>query len=77
MFLKLLSTISDNHSYFEEIILEGENDAIKGFSGILLADWISVYLAVLNGVDPTSSKLLDLMKARFERVMGYSNTGTE
>jgi hypothetical protein len=58
---------------FEEIILEGANDAIKGFSGILLADWISVYLAVLNRVDMTSSKLLDLMKARFERVMGYSS----
>ena len=59
---------------FEEIIIEGPNDAIKGFSGVLLADWISVYLAVLNRVDPTSSKLLDLMKARFERVMGYSST---
>jgi glucose/mannose-6-phosphate isomerase len=53
---------------FEEIILEGLNDAIKGFSGIFLADWISVYLAVLNNVDPTSSTLLDLMKTRFERV---------
>ncbi|MQY75043.1 MAG: hypothetical protein GH148_05900 [Clostridia bacterium] len=41
--------------------------AVKGFSGIFLADWISVYLAVLNKVDPTSSKLLDLMKTRFER----------
>ena len=56
---------------FEEIILEGPNDAVKVFSGILLADWISVYMAVLNGVDPTSSKLLDLMKARFERVSTY------
>jgi len=53
---------------FEEIILEGSNDTIKGFSGIFLADWISVYLAVLNNVDPTSSTLLDLMKTRFERV---------
>jgi len=53
---------------FEEIILEGSNDAIKGFSGIFLADWISIYLAVLNNVDPTSSTLLDLMKSRFERV---------
>jgi len=52
---------------FEEIILEGSNDAVKVFSGIFLADWISVYLAVLNKVDPTSSKLLDLMKTRFER----------
>jgi len=55
---------------FEEIILEGSNDAIKGFSGILLADWISVYLAVMNKVDPTSSYLLDLMKSRFARASG-------
>jgi glucose/mannose-6-phosphate isomerase len=52
---------------FEEIILEGPNDAIKGFSGVLLADWISVYLAVMNKVDPTSSYLLDLMKSRFAK----------
>ncbi len=62
---------------FEEIILEGSSDAIKGFSGILLADWISVYMAVLNGVDPTSSKLLDLMKARFERVSTYYRDAKE
>lgn len=59
---------------FEEIILEGSNDAIKGFSGILLADWISVYLAVLNGVNPTSPKLLDLMKSRFARVHNPKNS---
>jgi glucose/mannose-6-phosphate isomerase len=58
---------------FEEIILEGSNDVIKGFSGILLADWISVYLAVLNNVDPTSSTLLDLMKTRFARVSSSEN----
>jgi len=54
--------------HFEEILLEGEDDAIKGFSGVLLSDWISVYLAVLNQVDPTSSYLLDLVKSRFERL---------
>lgn len=57
---------------FEEIILEGSNDAVKGFSGILLSDWISVYLAVLNDVDPTSSYLLDLMKSRFTQVNSSS-----
>src|SRR3989304_7490363 len=65
---RLKSQICLKSNNFEEILLEGPNDAIKGFSGILLADWISVYLAVLNNVDPTSSTLLDLMKTRFERV---------
>lgn len=50
---------------FEEIILEGPSDAAKALSGIFLADWISVYLAVLNKTDPTSTKLLDLMKRRY------------
>lgn len=53
---------------FEEIMLEGPSDAVKVFNGIFLADWISVYLAVLNKVEPASSKLLDLMKTRFARV---------
>lgn len=53
---------------FEEIILEGPSDAAKALSGIFLADWISVYLAVLNKTDPTSTKLLDLMKRRFKQV---------
>ena len=53
---------------FEEIILEGPSDAAKALSGIFLADWISVYLSVLNKTDPTSTKLLDLMKRRFEQV---------
>jgi glucose/mannose-6-phosphate isomerase len=60
---------------FEEIMLEGSNDAVKVFNGILLADWISVYLAVLNAVDPTTTKLLDLMKTRFARVSS-SDSGT-
>jgi len=53
---------------FEEIMLEGPSDAVKVFNGILLADWISFYLAVLNKVDPTMTRLPDLMKTRFERV---------
>jgi len=53
---------------FEEIIIEGPSDAAKALSGIFLADWISIYLAVLNKTDPTSTKLLDVMKRRFEQV---------
>jgi glucose/mannose-6-phosphate isomerase len=67
----LKGLLMEKRIHFEEITLEGANDAIKGFSGVLLADWISVYLALLNRVDPISTKLLDLMKSRFERVITY------
>ncbi len=52
---------------FEEIMIDGKNDAIKSFGGIYLADWISIYLALLNGVDPDSPKLTDLMKNKLEQ----------
>lgn len=52
---------------FEEIIIDGKNDAIKGFCGIYLADWISLYLAILNEVKPDAPKLTDLMIDRLEQ----------
>lgn len=73
----LKGVLMEKRIHFEEIMLEGANDAIKGFSGVLLADWISVYLALLNRVDPTSTKLLDLMKSRFERVIAYQSDKEE
>jgi len=64
----LKGILMEKRIIFEEIMLEGPSDAVKVFNGILLADWISVYLAVLNAVDPTTTRLLDLMKTRFARV---------
>jgi len=56
---------------FEEIVLEGKDNSTKVFCGILLADWISIYLAILNKVDPFSTNLLDLIKNR----LAQSKTG--
>ncbi|MFA5015184.1 MAG: SIS domain-containing protein [Actinomycetota bacterium] len=69
----LKGILMEKRIIFEEIMLEGPSDAVKVFNGILLADWISVYLAVLNKVDPTMTRLLDLMKTRFERVSSSSS----
>lgn len=55
---------------FEEITLKGESKALKAFYGIYLADWISIYLAVLNGVDPSSRNLIDQMKQRLHQSLG-------
>ncbi len=51
---------------FEEIIIDGKNDAVKGFRGIYLADWISLYLAILNEVKLDAPKLTDHMIERLE-----------
>ncbi len=52
--------------HFEEIFLEGENEVIKCFKGICLADWISFYLALLNCVDPSAIHLVNDIKRRLE-----------
>ena len=49
---------------FEEIIFDDKNDIVKAFKGIFLASWVSLYLAVLNNVDPVSINLVDLIKKR-------------
>ncbi len=53
---------------FEEIAIEGTNDVVKGFKGIFLADWISLYLAILNRVDPNAITLVDVIKKRLEQI---------
>jgi glucose/mannose-6-phosphate isomerase len=53
---------------FEEIAIEGSNDVVKGFKGIFLADWISLYLAILNRVDPNAITLVDVIKKRLEQI---------
>jgi glucose/mannose-6-phosphate isomerase len=38
------------------------------FSLIYLGDWVSYYLAVLNGVDPTPVKVIDYLKSELAKV---------
>lgn len=42
----------------------GRSKLARMFSLIQLADWTSYYLAVINGVDPTPTALIDLFKSR-------------
>jgi len=55
---------------FEEITLKGKSKASKAFYGVHLADWISIYLAILNSVDPSSRNLIDQMKQRLDQSLG-------
>lgn len=53
--------------HFEEITVKGKNKVNKVFNGIYLADWISIYVAFLNEVDPSSRNLIDQMKKRLNQ----------
>jgi glucose/mannose-6-phosphate isomerase len=46
----------------------GEGRLARMFSLIQLADWTSYYLSFLNGVDPTTIKLIDKLKEELSKV---------
>ncbi|MBI3765504.1 MAG: bifunctional phosphoglucose/phosphomannose isomerase [Ignavibacteriales bacterium] len=45
-----------------EVQSEGKSLLARMFSLIYLGDWVSFYLAILNGVDPTPVKVIDYLK---------------
>lgn len=45
-----------------EVHSEGKSLLTRMFSLLYLADWLSFYLAMLNGVDPTPVKKIDFLK---------------
>lgn len=47
---------------------EGKSLLARMFSLIYLGDWVSFYLAILNGVDPTPVKVIDYLKNELSKV---------
>lgn len=47
---------------------EGKSLLTRMFSLIYLGDWVSLYLAILNGVDPTPVKVIDYLKNELSKV---------
>ncbi len=47
---------------------EGASTLARMFSLIYLGDWVSYYLAILNGVDPTPVKVIDYLKSELAKV---------
>jgi glucose/mannose-6-phosphate isomerase len=45
----------------------GDNPLARLLSLVLLGDLVSIYLAVLRGIDPTPVKMIDQLKAELER----------
>jgi glucose/mannose-6-phosphate isomerase len=51
-----------------EIHSEGKSLLTRIFSLIYLGDWMSYYLAILNGIDPTPVKVIDYLKNELGKV---------
>ncbi len=51
-----------------EVHSEGKSLLTRMFSLIYLGDWVSYYLAILNGVDPTPVKVIDYLKNELGKV---------
>ncbi len=58
------SVIGDRPSEVEEVWSQGDSILARLFSLIYLGDWVSFYLAILQGVDPTPVKSIDLLKRK-------------
>ena len=51
-----------------EVRSEGKSVLTRMFSLLYLGDWVSFYLAILNGVDPTPVKKIDFLKNELAKV---------
>jgi glucose/mannose-6-phosphate isomerase len=51
-----------------EVYSEGKSLLARTFSLLYLADWLSFYLAILNGVDPSPVKKIDFLKEELGKV---------
>ncbi len=59
--------LEDRAGKILEVVGRGRSRLSKMLSVIYLADLVSVYLAILNGVDPTPVELIDRMKSELSR----------
>ncbi len=51
-----------------EVWTEGKSLLARLFTAIYLGDFVSYYLALLNCVDPTSIKMIDLLKCKLAKI---------
>ncbi len=60
--------IKEYAAYYLEINSEGKSFLTRIFSLIYLGDWISYYLAIINGIDPTPVRVIDYLKTELSKV---------
>lgn len=62
---EIISNLADG---ITEVHTEGKSLLARTFSLLYLADWLSFYLAMLNGVDPSPVKKIDFLKEELGKV---------
>ena len=66
--IEITQSIMREKTKYTEIWTEGKNPLTRVLSAIYIGDWLSFYLAILQGVDPTPVKMIDLLKKELEKV---------
>ena len=62
------SIVGEYASKVLEVKSQGSSLLARMFSLIYLGDWVSFYLAVMNGVDPTPVRVIDYLKRELSKV---------
>jgi len=60
--------IGEVTGHIDEVWGEGRSTLARIFSLVYLGDWVSYYLAILNGEDPTPVKVIDYLKEELAKV---------
>ena len=61
-FDKLKSVLQEKNIRYEVIEAEGEDVFAQKLSTLLIGDWVSYYLAILNNIDPTPVETITALK---------------
>ena len=56
--------LSQSEIAYQVLDSEGADPLTQVMSLVLLGDWVSYYLAILNGIDPSPVPEIDLLKKR-------------
>lgn len=62
------SIINDHTSHITEVWSEGNSLLARIFSLVYLGDWVSYYLAILHGYDPSPVEVIDQLKNKLAKV---------
>jgi len=60
--------LKDARISYETVVSRGESPLAQTMSTVMLGDYVSYYLSVLNGTDPTPAKAIDYLKGELGKL---------
>jgi glucose/mannose-6-phosphate isomerase len=64
--IRIMKGLFSKKLRFTEVVAAGASEIAQVFSQVYLGDYVSFYLALLNGVDPTPVSLIEQLKRELE-----------